>query len=262
MDLIALLGDLEGGGHARDATADDQSAMSDGQWLTMERPIVDHPVDGHTYQILGLLGGLLRLVHVNPGTLVADIGQIKEIGIQPHLVYRLLEKRLVGARGTRGHNHAIDAVLLYNLLHRFLGILGAGEHVAPGIDDVRQSLGILTDCFHVDGAGDVDTTVANKDTNPWRVARNVDLGRVLLCLGQGIPHSGEERAGLGGCTARLDDRLGNILGAAGRATDIDPRARGRQGMEFISVAEPALSLAKLELLDEFLGTLGGLESHG
>ncbi len=32
---------------------------------------------GHAHQILGLLGGLFRLVHVNPGVLIPDVGHFK-----------------------------------------------------------------------------------------------------------------------------------------------------------------------------------------
>ena len=103
----------------------------------MQRALVYHPADRHAHQVLGFLCGRLWLVHVHPGTLIANVGQVEQIGIEPHLVDGLLEQRLVRAWRARGHHDAVELVLGDDMLHRVLRVLRASEHVAPRIDHVR-----------------------------------------------------------------------------------------------------------------------------
>ena len=90
----------------------------------------------HPHQVLGFLRGLLRLVHVHPGTLVADVGHLKQIGIEAGLCHRVAEQRLMGSRGAGGHHHPIQIVFSDLLLDPILGIVGAGVKIVLRVHDV------------------------------------------------------------------------------------------------------------------------------
>jgi hypothetical protein len=117
---------------------------------------------GHADQVLGLLGGLFRFVHVYPGVLVADIGHFEQVLVQAGIPDGLLEQGFVGARGAGGHHHAVDAFFLDDRFHVVLGVLTAGEQVVLHVDHVGQIAGIIPDRRHIGDAADVDAAVADE----------------------------------------------------------------------------------------------------
>ncbi len=109
VDAEALVGQGQGRRHPGHAAADDQGIV-----IQRQRPLgqrLDQPRLGHRHphQSLGLLGGLLGLVHVDPGALVADVGHLEEVRVQAGLAERVAEERLVRPRRAGGHDHAVQA---------------------------------------------------------------------------------------------------------------------------------------------------------
>ena len=65
----------------------------------------------HARQIPGLFGGQFRPLRMNPRVLVADVGHLKEVGIEARLANGVAENRFVGAWCARRDNDAVQAVL-------------------------------------------------------------------------------------------------------------------------------------------------------
>ena len=55
---------------------------------------------------------------MDPGTLVADIGHLKEIGIETHFTNRIPKERLMGPRCTGGHDNPVQVEFLHPLLNQ------------------------------------------------------------------------------------------------------------------------------------------------
>jgi hypothetical protein len=83
----------------------------------------------------------IRVVHVHPGILVADIGHLEEVFVQASLADGLLEERFMGARRAGGHHHPVDIFSSDHLFHFVLGVLGAGEQVVLYVHHVGQRCG-------------------------------------------------------------------------------------------------------------------------
>ena len=134
VDAEALVGQGQGGRHPGHAAADDQGVVIQRQRPLRER--LDQAGLGHRHphQRLGLLRGLLRLVHVDPGALVADVGHLEEVRVQAGLPERVAEQRLVRARRAGGDDHAVQPMLLDGLANLCLAVRGAGVEVVLGVE--------------------------------------------------------------------------------------------------------------------------------
>jgi hypothetical protein len=91
---------------------------------------------GHAEQVLTLLGGGRGLILMDPGALVADIGHLKEILVQTGVSEHILEGGLMSAGRAGRHHHPVEMVLFDHLHHLALGVLGAGEQICLGIENV------------------------------------------------------------------------------------------------------------------------------
>src|SRR3972149_9782977 len=103
---------------------------------------------------------------MHPGTLIADIGHLEEVFIKPHLANRLPEKRLMGARRTGSHDHAVEIMLINSRFDLFLGILRAGVEVFIHIYDLGKRPGIFLHLRDIDDSSYVNPAVAYEDTDP------------------------------------------------------------------------------------------------
>ena len=82
VDLTPLIGYAQGGFHSGHAAAHHKGRFGDGnrdmvKWFDMGR--FGH---GHAHQVFGFLRGFVRVVHVHPGVLVADIGHFEQVFVQ------------------------------------------------------------------------------------------------------------------------------------------------------------------------------------
>ena len=81
IDLLAGVGQGQGGVDAGDAAADDQHVGIDVDPLGLERLVMSHALNGGLRQRLGLLGGFLA-VGVHPRVVLADVHHVEEERIQ------------------------------------------------------------------------------------------------------------------------------------------------------------------------------------
>jgi len=89
---------------------------------------------GHSYEILGLLRRCLRFAAVHPGTLIANIGHLEEVFVDTHIGHSLLKESLMGQGAARSDDHTVQPLLLDDLAHLLLRVLGAAEEVILHVD--------------------------------------------------------------------------------------------------------------------------------
>ena len=240
--LKSLVPQIEGGVETGDAAADDQGPLVDGQGFFHQGLEQGGPGHRHPHQVLGLVRGLVALLHVHPGVLVADIGHFKEILVQTRVDQGLPEQGLVGDGGASRHHHPVKVVFLDDFGHIDLGVLGAGEQVVFHVRHVGQRPGIFRQLRHADDAADVDAAVADEHPDAGSIFRPDVFrfgGRPGLGLGPAdVPQRGAHRPG---CGRSLHDRLRDIFGSLHGPADIDARAgsgyggKGRGGRKIVGV---------------------------
>ena len=209
------------GSHARQSSADDQGGLFYPDRLPVERLQQAGLGQRHADQVFGFLRGLLRLVHVHPGALVADVGHLKQVGIEAGLGQRVAEQRLVRSRGAGGHHHPIQMVFGDLLLDPILGIVGAGIKIVLRVHDVGQGLGIFHDIRDIDHAGDIGPAVADKDSDARLFSLHISFGWVDLGSDQRAAGFPQEREHLSGSRRGLHDSFRNIFGLGKRPGDKD-----------------------------------------
>ena len=80
---IALGRQVERRVHARDTATDDHGTGGDLQLHLLQGAEQGGLGHGHAHQVLGLLGGRLGIIGVHPGVLVADVGHLEQVLVQP-----------------------------------------------------------------------------------------------------------------------------------------------------------------------------------
>ena len=185
--IKALARQSQGSGHARQPAADDQGGLFHLDRLPVER--LQQPSLGqrHPHQIFGFLGGPLWLVHVHPGTLVADIGHLKQVGIESGFGQRIAEQRLVGSRCAGGHYHPIQIVFGDLLLDPILSIVGAGIKIVLRVHNVRQCFRIFHDVRDINHAGDIGAAVADENPDARVFCLHISFGRINFGRDQRTP---------------------------------------------------------------------------
>ncbi len=93
-------------------------------------------------------------------------------GFSPAWRMRVLEERLVRARGAACHHHAVQPVLEDRRRDLLLRVLRAGVQVVFGVDHARQGPGVLDHVGHVDHAADVDPAVADEHADARLLVRS------------------------------------------------------------------------------------------
>ncbi len=176
----SLIGQLQGAGHARQSSPDDETLRNDLCHGLLQGSGEAGLGNRHLNQLLGLLRGLFRLIHMNPRALIPDIGHLEEIFIESYLSNSLLEQRFVGAGRAGGHHDAVQMVLLHRLFDLLLGILRAGVEVFLHVDNIFQFLGEFLYLRDIDYATNVDPTMADEDPNVGLLPRNIPLGGIFL----------------------------------------------------------------------------------
>ena len=162
----SLAGDGQGCGHPGHPSPDDHGGGEDIQLDLLLGLQEGGPGHSHAHQVLGLLGGLVPLLHVHPGALVPDIGELEEVLVQSRLLAGLAEEGLVGPGGARCHKHPVELMLLDGILDGGQPVLGAGIEVVLSVDHVGQGGGVLGHRRHVQEAPDVGAAVAYEGAYP------------------------------------------------------------------------------------------------
>ena len=254
-DREALIGDGQGRGHAGRPAAEHEGRLGHRQG---DRPQGLDQVGlghGHAHQVLALDRRLFVLVHVHPGALVADVGHLEEIRVQPRLPDGLLEQRLVGPGRTGGHDHAVQVVLQDLLLDDLLGVRGAGVHVVHGVDHPRKPPGVLGHGGDVHHPADVQAAVADEHPDAGRLSGDVPLRGQLARGDLGAPHRGQGNHGPGSSAGTLHHRLGDVLGLSEGTADVHSLPGSSHRVEGAGAGEAVV----VELDAEGVGQLAGLD---
>src|SRR5699024_868999 len=105
------------------------------------------------------------LILVDPGTLLADVGDLHHVGVEPGLFRGLAEGGLVHARRAGTHHDAGQAVFRDGFADLLLADLGTHILIIRGVDDARNVLHGLGNRVYVHRARDVASAPANKDAD-------------------------------------------------------------------------------------------------
>ena len=244
---ISGVGDGEGCGHPGDPPTDHQRAAH-----RLHRQFVDrlrHPHAGHRHphQFLRLPRGPLRIVHMAPGAVLADVDHLQEVRVQPCLPHHLLEQRLMGPMATRSNHHPVEPLFGDSLPDRCLPIFEAAVLHRLHVDHIRQGLGKTGHLIHVHRPIQRGRTPAEEHPHPGRLPGHIPFRREVIRLPEerilptgGIltqvlpqqPHRVARRA------RRIQDRLGDLLRRLERATDVDAGPAGLQRGKFVRLTEP------------------------
>jgi len=129
---------------------------------------------------------------VDPGTLVPDVGHFEKILIEARITDKGAEDRLMGPSGARCHDDPVKRFFMDDVFDLLLGVLGTGEKVLIGEDDIGESFGVVLHIGDIDDTPDVDAAIADKDADPRRLARDIpfigktgcgDIAPAHLCKG-------------------------------------------------------------------------------
>ena len=133
--MIPLLRHVPGCCHTGNTAPDHQNRLGDPHGRFRQRLQETGLGHRHSHNIFRFLRGPVRVVFMNPGTLVPDVSHLEQVLVDPCVDQRLLKQRLVGLGRTRRHHHTVQSMLLDDLGHLVLGVLGAAEHVFFHIHD-------------------------------------------------------------------------------------------------------------------------------
>ena len=179
-------------------------------------------------------------MHMDPGALITDIGHFKEVLVQAGFSDGLLEQRLMGSRGARGHYHPIQIMFLYHFLYLLLGVLGASIEIIPGVNHVREALGILNNLGHSHISTDIDPTLANEHSYSGFLSGNILFRYVFLLLDQSITRRSKQGGSSSGRAACLHHCFRDILWPGEGTANVNSSSGSLHWGEFTCVAESVL----------------------
>ena len=260
--LIALVAQALGRHHPGNAAADHQGPLVDIQHRLREGVHESHLGHGHAHEVLGFVRRLLRIVLVDPGVLVADVGHFEEVLVEPGVYEGFLKKRLMGLGGACGHHDPVEVVRLDHLGHGVLGVLRAGIEIIGHVLDVGEGLRIVAHRRHIHHTADVDPAVADKDTDSGPFAPDVLLLRHFFRLGQGVPCTAQKGSRPGRRRTGFDDGLRDVLGTLESAAHINAFLGGGHRSKGTRLAELRLGEVDAEFVGQFHDLRRGLEPHG
>ena len=148
--------------NAGNTTANNQYALVDVKALGHEGLVVAQLFHRKLHQFGSLVGVGFHIL-ADPRNVLADIGHFKHVAVEASAFHRAAEGGLVHARRARGHNHAVELVLVDGCFNGRLARFGAGVHGVVGIDHVRVGAGNGRHLGAVDSTGDIAAAVADKD---------------------------------------------------------------------------------------------------
>ncbi len=161
VDELAGVGELEGGGGARDAAADDQRVGAHVDGEPLQRLVARDPQHGCAHQVLGLLRRCDSIV-VHPAALLADVGHLDEVRVEARRLRGAAERRLVHAGAAGGDHDALELVVGDVLGDHLLPGVGAHVLVRARHHDAGHGRRGFSDGVAVDHLGDVGAAVADE----------------------------------------------------------------------------------------------------
>src|SRR6185369_4218989 len=150
-DVVAAVGDVEGGLDAGDAAADDESPFGDRYGDRLELLVHLDPLDEHGDDFGGLGGGFF-LVFVDPGAVFADVGHLDEVGVQTRCLGSLPEGLFVHPGGAGGYDDAVEVVVGDGFFEEVLPRIGAHVLVVACIGNAGDLFRSPGHSFDINGS--------------------------------------------------------------------------------------------------------------
>ena len=123
---------------------------------------------------------------MHPGTLVPDVGLLKEILVEAAIAQGFLKEGFMGTWGASGNHHSVEILLLDDIHQLSLGVCGAGEKVVLDKGHVGKSLGVFNHFRDPDHTTDVYPAVTDEDTDTRLFSTDITLFREGLLFHQSI----------------------------------------------------------------------------
>jgi hypothetical protein len=164
-NLVASIGNIQRGLNTSNTPTDDQSTPGYTDMLGSEGLLPGNPRYCFAYQVYRFGRGFFNLIMMNPATMLSQICNLQEIGIQTGTSHCSPKGCLMHAWRTGANNHAVEMMPRYRLLDRCLTRITARKLVIFNMNYVRQ----LSYCLHhfrdVDAPGYVAAAVTEKNSN-------------------------------------------------------------------------------------------------
>jgi hypothetical protein len=155
IDAVAHIGEFQGGKDPGNSTTDDQSGFFHRDVFVFEGLEKAGLGNGTLHDFLGLGGRTLLVMGVHPTILVADIGHLEQVFIEPFTFQYLAKDGLVRPGRTGRHHHLVNHPVLDILADDFLSGIGTHEQILSRHSDIRQGFGMFADLFNIDDAADI-----------------------------------------------------------------------------------------------------------
>ncbi len=201
---------MQGGGHSGNAAADDQDILVDGETVIFEWMGLGHRAHSHAHQILGFLRGLFRQMGMDPGRLIANIGNLDQVFVQSGLADGFLKLGLMGPGRTAADDHPVQSVVNDALLNLLDGLAAAAMSFGLGDNNIGQGFRIVDNLGDIDDTADIITTIADKDSDSRGLVRSHRVRQAVSDAGSFFATC-KILAGHAGRGTGLHHGLGNIL---------------------------------------------------
>ncbi len=262
VDVVALVGDAQGGGHPGHAPAHHEGRLVHRQVELLQGLEVARPGHGHPDDVFGLLGGRFLLLGVDPGAVLPDVGHVQVVLVETGLSEGVAEERLQGPRRAGRDDDPIEAVLLDGVGDLLGGVRRAGEELIGGVDHVRQGKGVLHRGGDPHDPADVGAAVAHEDADLGTLQGHVPLQRILALLRELPPTVVQELADLRTRRAGRDDRLGDVRGPLEASAHEDARSAGFHGVRGEGSVEAVIVELDAEGVRQAFRAGRGIQPHG
>ena len=162
--LIARLSHVQRGLNTGDAAADDQRALGYRTGARGERRVALYLGDGGARQNDRLIGGFVHFL-MNPGALLADVGDLHHIGVQSRQHRGLAEGRFMHTGRTGADHHAVQIVFLDGAADHALSVFRAHVLIIGAEDNAGFRFHRFRHAFYIDGRRDIASAPAYKYAN-------------------------------------------------------------------------------------------------
>ena len=262
IDLKALIGKTQGGGHAGNSTPDYQDVLVHRQTLIGERLSLDCRADRHLEEILGFGCRLGRRTGMDPGGLIADVGDLHQVLVETCPTQEFLEFGLVGAGRTAADDHPVELLFLDGFTDILHGDPAAAVAFGPGNCDMRKGGGMVDQVCHVDDTADVLAAVADKDPDLRLFPRDITFFQKLFLFGCLLYRGRQIGSGHAGGGAGLNHGLRNVFRRLKGPGHVNAGPSGGYRVEALGHREEVAVQFHTQLGGERPGVVGGLEAGG
>ena len=245
--VIAGVGNDEGRGHPAHSAAEHQRPLERLDGSPPDGRHARHPQDGHTNQFLRLAGCTSGLPVMDPGAVLADVGHLQQVGVQPGLAHRLLEQGFVGPVTAGRHHHTVEVMFSDLAVDLRCSLWETGIGNGGCVHYPRKRGSILSDLRDIHYLRDHRATAAHKDSGSSSLPGHVSLRRHILHLAQEgeLPWNGQPPQRvvvyphhLARGARGVQDSLGYLFGRLKCPGYIDAGLAGLERLKLVRLAEP------------------------